>query len=398
MAGEPTTTAPDAVAETIDAIVCRYVDAAREGNPPDLEPFLAAHPEFADELRELLPLVARLERWGTAKEIECVRQSLPQHFPLKELGEYRLVRELGRGGMGVVFHAEHRFSARAVALKLLPYRLGADLPQRQAQFRQEADAISRLRHPHIVPIYSYGEEGGYSYYVMQLINGMTLSAVIERLRERDEPFVCRRRRKVLPPTAAARIPVEQLERGSWKAFAGIGVHVAEALQHAHSAGILHNDIKPANIMLDSTGRAVITDFSGNGFVDGTTQEEQRIALGTLRYMAPERMYKQCDERSDVYSLGVTLYELATQFPAFSNQPAAQLSEAIERGEIIDPRWHAPDLPIDFAAIITRAMHPDPAQRHASARELHGELLDFLWQRPMHRKPRRWWSGISLSAS
>ncbi|HET6426043.1 MAG TPA: serine/threonine-protein kinase [Planctomycetaceae bacterium] len=397
MAGNIITAAPDAVAETIDAIVCQYVDAAREGSPPDLEQFLAAHPAFADELRELLPLVARLERWGTAKEIECVRQSLPVHFPLKELGEYRLVRELGRGGMGVVFHAEHRFSSRAVALKLLPYRLGADLPQRQAQFRQEVDAIARLQHPHIVPIYSFGEEGGYFYYVMQLIHGMTLSGVIERLRERDEPFRCRRRRQRTLATATTRVPPGELQRSSWKAFAGIGVHVAEALQHAHSAGILHNDIKPANIMLDSTGRAVITDFSGSGLFDGAAQEEQRLALGTLRYMAPERLYKQCDERSDVYSLGVTLYELVTQSAAFSNLPAVKLTEAIERGDIIAPRWHAPDLPTDLAAIIMRAMHPDPAQRQESARELHGELLDFLWQRPSRRPSTSWWQRRMRSA-
>jgi eukaryotic-like serine/threonine-protein kinase len=390
MAGEPTTAAPDAVAETIDAIVCRYVDAAREGNAPDLEPFLAAHPEFADELRDLLPLVARLERWGTAKEIECVRQSLPQHFPLKELGEYRLVRELGRGGMGVVFHAEHRFSARAVALKLLPYRLGADLSQRQAQFQQEADAISRLQHPHIVPIYSFGEEGGYSYYVMQLIHGTTLSSVIERLRERDEPFQCRRRRRRTTSAAVERIPFNKLERHSWRSFAGIGVHVADALMHAHAAGVLHNDIKPANIMLDSNGRAVITDFSGNGLVDDVTQAEQRLVLGTLRYMAPERLYKKCDQRSDVYSLGVTLYELVTQAPAFATQSAETLSEAIERGDIVPPRWHAPDLPRDLAAIILKAMAADPDKRYASASDFRGELLDFLWHRPLRSQRRSWW--------
>ena len=383
-------TSPVATAETLDAIVCRYVDAARDGQTPDLDAIVAAHPEHAAELRELLPLVARLERWGTAKEIECVRQSLPIHFPLKELGEYRLVRELGRGGMGVVFQAEHRFSCRPVALKLLPYRLGADLPQRQAQFRQEVDAIARLRHPGIVPIYSFGEEGGYSYYVMQLINGITLSAVIERLRERDEPFDCRRRMKAAPATALARVPVDQLQRGSWKAFAGIGVHIAEALQHAHTEGVLHNDIKPANIMLETTGRAVITDFSGNGLVDDVAQEEQRLALGTLRYMAPERLQRQADVRSDVYSLGVTLYELVTQFPAFSNQPAAQMTTAIERGDIIAPRWHAPDLPADFADIITRAMQPDPARRQATARDLQGELLDFLRHGPRRRSVTAWW--------
>lgn len=387
-------TSPDVIAESLDALVCQYVDAARDGQAPDLEAFVAAHPQHAEELRELLPLVARLERWGTAKEIECVRQSLPIHFPLKELGEYRLVRELGRGGMGVVFQAEHRFSCRPVALKLLPYRLGADLPQRQAQFRQEVDAIARLRHPGIVPIYSFGEEGGYSYYVMQLINGTTLSAVIDRLRERDEPFYCRRRVKATPATALSRIPVDQLQRGSWKAFAGIGVHIAEALQHAHAEGVLHNDIKPANVMLDVSGRAVITDFSGNGLVDDVAQEEQRLALGTLRYMAPERLHRQADARSDIYSLGVTLYELVTQFPAFSNQPAAQLTAAIEHGDIIAARWHAPDLPSDLADIIARAMHPDPSRRQASARDLQGELLDFLRNGPRRRASNLWWQNVN----
>lgn len=381
---------PASSEEQLDCIVSQYVSDVRDGSAPDIETIYAAHPELAAELRELLPLVARLERWGTAKEVECVRQSLPIHFPLRELGEYRLIRELGRGGMGVVFHAEHRFSSRAVALKLLPFRLGADLSQRQAQFRLEADAIAKLRHPHIVPIYSFGEEAGFFYYVMQLIEGVTLAAVIQRLRELDEPFGTTSRPAKRPAPMMWRESNIVLRRDSWEAFAKMGVQVAEALFHAHRAGLLHNDIKPGNIMLDANGRVVVTDFSGNGLMEEFAQDEHIQGLGTLRYMAPERFRRQADVRSDVYSLGITLYELMTQAAAIPGQTVPQMMAAICDGTVLPPRWHAPFLPVELVAILGKAMHPDPEQRHPSAEKLRDELTAFLSRRASHRRSPRWW--------
>lgn len=373
--------------ERLDTIVSEYVLTVRDGSAPDVESIYAAHPDLAEQLRELLPLVARLERWGTAKEVECVRQSLPIHFPLEELGEYRLIRELGRGGMGVVFHAEHRFSSRAVALKLLPFRLGADLSQRQAQFRLEADAIAKLRHPHIVPIYSFGEEAGFFYYVMQLIDGVTLAEVIQRLRESDEPFGRTFRSSARPALMSWSGTNFAVRRDSWKAFAKVGVQVAEALAHAHSVGLLHNDIKPGNIMLDAHGRVVVTDFSGSGLMEDFAQNEHTQGLGTLRYMAPERFQRQADVRSDIYSLGITLYELMTQAMAIPGQSASQMISAIREGRVLPPRWHAPYLPIELVRILGKAIHSDPEHRHASAVQLRDDLTAFL-NRPTSRKSLR----------
>lgn len=367
--------------EQLDSIVSQYVLAVRDGSAPPVDTIYAAYPALAKELRELLPLVARLERWGTAKEVECVRQSLPIHFPLRELGEYRLIRELGRGGMGVVFHAEHRFSSRAVALKLLPFRLGADLSQRQAQFRLEADAIAKLRHPHIVPIYSFGEEAGFFYYVMQLIDGVTLAEVIQKLRESDEPFGRSRRSSSRPPVTLGAGANVALRRDSWAMFARIGVQVAEALSHAHAVGLLHNDIKPGNIMLNSQGRAVVTDFSGNGLIENFAQSEHIQGLGTLRYMAPERFVRQADARSDLYSLGVTLYELMTQATAIPGQSVPQMMTAIREGNVLPPRWHAPYLPLELVKVLGRAIHPDPESRQTTAAILRDELQAFL-KRPV----------------
>ncbi len=381
---------PASSEERLDSIVSQYVSDVRDGSAPDVETIYAAHPDLAEELRELLPLVARLERWGTAKEVECVRQSLPIHFPLRELGEYRLIRELGRGGMGVVFHAEHRFSSRAVALKLLPFRLGADLSQRQAQFRLEADAIAKLRHPSIVPIYSFGEEAGFFYYVMQLIDGVTLANVIQRLRESDEPFG-RKSRSVMRPAALAWPKANMaLCRDSWAAFAKIGIQVAEALSHAHGAGLLHNDIKPGNIMLDANGRVVVTDFSGNGMIEEFAQDENIQGLGTLRYMAPERFHRQVDARSDVYSLGVTLYELMTQATAIPGHSVPQMMAAIQQGNVLPPRWHAPHLPLELVKILGKAIHPDPELRQSSAEKLRVELVAFLNRPRSPGRSGRWW--------
>lgn len=380
---------PTSPEELLDSIVSQYVSDVRDGSAPDVETIYAAHPDLASELRELLPMVARLERWGTAKEVECVRQSLPIHFPLRELGEYRLIRELGRGGMGVVFHAEHRFSSRAVALKLLPFRLGADLSQRQAQFRLEADAIAKLRHPHIVPIYSFGEEAGFFYYVMQLIEGVTLAEIIQRLRESDEPFGEKYRRR--PRPAAMTLPKSNLafRRDSWPIFAKIGVQVAEALAHAHAAGLLHNDIKPGNIMLDATGRVVVTDFSGNGLIEELTQDEHIQGLGTLRYMAPERFLRQTDARSDVYSLGVTLYELMTQAAAIPGQSVPQMMTAIREGNILPARWHAPHLPTELVTILAKAVHPSPEKRYPTAMAFRDDLSTFLSRPQSQKRSRRW---------
>ncbi len=381
---------PASSEEQLDAIVSRYVAEVRDGVAPDVDTVCAAHPDLADELRELLPLVARLERWGTAKEVECVRQSLPIHFPLRELGEYRLIRELGRGGMGVVFQAEHRFSSRSVALKLLPFRLGADLSQRQAQFRREADAISQLRHPHIVPIYSFGEETGFFYYVMQLIEGVTLSEIIQRLRESDEPIGEKYRSATRPAAMTLAKSNIALRRDSWLLFAKFGVQIAEALVHAHAAGILHNDIKPANIMLDAAGRVVVTDFSGSGLRDELPQDEQTPALGTLRYMAPERFLRPGDARSDLYSLGITLYELLTQAPAIAVQSVPEMMAAIREGNILPPYWHAPSLPAGLVTILEKSMHPDPDRRYPTALKMRDDLVTFLGQPRARRQHRKWW--------
>src|SRR5690606_5094476 len=143
----------------------------RQGRAPSVDAYIAAHPQHAAEHRELLPLAKSLERWKLDKELECLRRNLPEEFPVRRLGNYQIVRELGRGGMGIVFLGEQNPSGHRVAIKVLPWRMATNQQDWQDRFRSEATTIAGLRHPHIVPVYSFGQSEGYCYYVMQFVEG-----------------------------------------------------------------------------------------------------------------------------------------------------------------------------------------------------------------------------------
>jgi serine/threonine protein kinase len=263
------------------------------------------------------------------------------------LGGYQLVRELGRGGMGIVYEAVEPQLGRHVALKVLPSQAFLDTRLKE-RFRREAQAAAKLQHPHIVPIYGMGEDGGIHYYAMQLVSGRGLDRVLQQVRHLRESA---RGGTEAPPTddeLTTSIAIELLggsSHGSGKAAAGdgaspprpagpapdtqgsttrhgggsfaaycrgvarLGADVSGALSYAHAEGVLHRDVKPSNILLDHRGHAWVADFGlakTEGAEDLTRSGE---ILGTLRYMAPEQLRGWSDPRSDVYSLGATLYEM-----------------------------------------------------------------------------------------
>lgn len=362
-----------AARQSIEVVVTRFMDEARDGLTPSIEDYARKHPELADELRELLPLVESLEQWGVDKEVECVRGNIPDDFSLSVVGDYRIVREIGRGGMGVVFEAAHIETHKHVAIKLLPYRYVADLPRRREHLRREATTIAGLRHCNIVPVYSFGSYRGYRYYVMQLVEGVNLDTVIKRLRESREP-VCI---SDLAPASAGAAQREsfRLERDSWKAFAKIMVQVAQGLAHAHKHDVLHNDIKPGNLLLDRSGLVIVTDF-GVDLPDEMSGEGDHPP-GTLRYMAPERFSGKSTARSDIYAIGVTLYELLTRTPAFQSADREQLIEQVLQSTPLRPRELNPEVPLALEMITLKAMAKRPEDRFGSADELHAELLRFI---------------------
>lgn len=386
--GFPVASDPDHVRarEPLEVLVSRYADSVRRGESPSIEDYAARYQEWADQIRELFPLIEKLEGWKSEKEVECLRRSVPEQFPLRRVGNYELVHELGRGGMGIVFEAAQAGSGKRLAVKLLPWRFAADMSRWTERFRREATTIARLRHPNIVRVYTFGTHEGYCYYVMQLIEGVSLDWILRRLRETSDLVYVDEIRRAgredrdvsrQPAAPPAHAPSRGLGRESWDDFANIGVQVALALSHAHENGVLHNDVKPANLLLERTGHVIVTDFGIGRRTPGDLPDEQEHPMGTLRYMAPERLLGHCDARSDVYALGATLYELVTQTPAFAAGDRSQLVEQIFKSKPRPLRQIVPRIPRPLETIILNAMASEPEERYPTARALATDLLRFL---------------------
>ena len=421
----------------VEMLASEFLDALRVGKEPSVEEYISRFPEHAEELRRLLPLVVAMEDWKADKVQETSEHAVPRDLQLERLGDCQIIREIGRGGMGVVFEGIQEPLGRRVAVKLLPWRFGQDDLWR-TRFQREARLAASLRHANIVPVFRFAEYEGFYYYVMPFIIGMGLDWVIDRLchddgavyaheieRARlgtgvenrecqsepgdkamrnaesgariDQPESAFRNPPSDVDTVSASTPERQLTARSWKKIAKIGVQAASALRYAHGRGLLHRDIKPGNLLLDTSGTVWITDF---GLAQPIEQiSEKPSVAGTLRYMPPEQLEGHPDERSDIYSLGLTLYELVTLRCAFSAETRSDVMRSIREGNIVPIREATPSVPRRLADIITRAIAPEPATRYQSADELTSVLLACIKRTPDDAKPddwlsrlsRRWWS-------
>ena len=310
----------------------------------------------------------------------------------ERIGDFRLIREIGRGGMGVVCEAEQESLRRRVAIKLLP-QLSARTPKHVARFRREAETAARLQHENIVPVYGVGESDGFHYFVMQLIDGQPLDQACRR-RDRSPQAMPSTHEPVLwevsdaepkPCELTADVPPTDLRMDNPRVVAELSLQAAHALQFAHEQGVLHRDIKPANLLLDRGGRLWITDFGLARALEDDESHSEHLA-GTLAYMAPELFSGQCDARSDVYSLGVTLYELLSRRPAFDRTTSrAEMIHQITRGEIPSVRQFTPTVPVDLETIVRKATATDPALRFLSAADFAGDLQRFLNDLPIRAR-------------
>ena len=467
--------------DPVEILAEEFMDRLRQGEYPSVEEYATANPDRADEIRELFPTIVAMEKLKSDKESpSCGKASLGP-TKLERLGDLRIIREIGRGGMGIVYEAQQESLGRRVAVKVLPKQSLLD-DKHLRRFRREAKTAARLHHTNIVPVLGVGEQDGYHYYVMQIIRGVGLDEIIPQLstmmfsgdggmhqfistdRQRAENVSSVARamldgdlrrlayaaessdlassisgvstpstnspvaaltksieeRGVSPSptsfTLAEGIEPTSLVAGSsssetslaertsgsngetsasqltpaarfgtayWQSVAAIGVQIANALQYAHCQGTLHRDIKPANLLIDDRGNVWVADFGLAKTVEQEEISQSGDAVGTLRYMAPEQFHCDADDRSDIFSLGLTLYELLTFKPAY-NEAERKRSFIHESGppEPTHPRRLNPSVPRDLETIILKAISTEPASRYVSAAEMSEDLQCFLEDRPI----------------
>jgi WD40 repeat protein/serine/threonine protein kinase len=372
------------------------------GGPFDVEAFLHEHPEHAAELRRLLPALRGLASLEPSARPTPAGAG-PAAATSETLGDFRIVRQIGRGGMGVVYEAEQLSLGRRVALKVLPFAGTLD-PRQLQRFRNEAQAAAHLHHTNIVPVFFVGAERGVHFYAMQLIEGQTLADILMGLRAsrvREYPAAARPGADASPydPTSPyAPTPVAGAlstdraagDPASFAAAARLALQAAEALEHAHQLGVIHRDVKPGNLMVDSRGHLWVTDFGLAQFQSDARLTLTGDVLGTLRYMSPEQALARrvvVDHRTDIYSLGITLYEVLTLRPAFAGTDRQELLRQIACEEPPPPHKLNPAVPADLETIILKAIAKSPAERYATMQEMADDLRSFLEDRPIRaRRP------------
>jgi serine/threonine protein kinase len=380
--------------DPVDLLAEEFAEKLRRGERPSISAYAAAHPEHAEQIRQVLPAVAQME------QLKQFRRSAPPNAEAlpDRLGDFRIVRELGRGGMGIVFEAMQESLGRRVALKVLASHAQLD-PERRERFVREAKAAARLHHTNIVPVFGVGDHDGLPYYVMQLIPGYGLNQIISRwkdtARRETRPMKAKvestvvgndvaKVRKTSPAPNPETPPIKSdgPPRGDWNFIASVGVQVAQALHYAHQMGVLHRDVKPANLLLDARGEVWVVDFGLAKLANYRGITATGHIVGTLQYMAPECLHGAADVRSDVYGLGATLYELLTLSAPFDGESPAQIMKKIADSKPLPPRRINPHIPRDLETILLKSMDREPARRYASARLLAEDLQAFLDDRPI----------------
>jgi serine/threonine protein kinase len=385
-------------------VLDEYLAQMRAGSAPSPSELMAQHPHLAGDLQECLACLDLIRRAGqTTRQAGALGETLDPGRGTAVLGDFRIVREIDKGGMGVVYEAEQLSLHRRVALKVLPFASALDTRQLQ-RFKNEAQAAACLHHLNIVPVYSVGCERGVHFYAMQFIDGQSLAETIAQLRRASAGESAPAEavnRNGLPPGADGLARVDHLPpplatahsaRGTefFRAIARLGVQAAEALDHAHQQGVIHRDVKPSNLLLDAGGHLWVADFGLALCHGGPGLTATGGMVGTLRYMSPEQALAKralVDHRSDVYALGVTLYEALTLQPAYAGSDREEVLRQVAAGEPQPPRRLEPSLPVELETVVLKGMAREPEGRYQTAQEMADDLRRFLEGQPiLARRP------------
>lgn len=285
----------------MDRIIDEYLSDLHENRHPILELYQSKYPTYAEQLAEFLPLVNSLHHNTSTNPTKTHYGNLK---PGSILGHYEIIREIGRGGMGIVYQAKQHGLDRIVALKVLisnPTDNLSTQSKKHSRFLQEAKLCSRLIHPNIIPIIQHGSDQGYSFYSMQFIEGTSLGAIVSQWRQNP---------------SESNSDSSRSSKAHWHQIAQWMHDAADALETAHQHRILHRDIKPSNLLVDLQNKIWLGDFGLAKDLNHDNQDSTGIGLGTLPYMSPEALVSHATEKSDIYGLSITLFELLARIPKY----------------------------------------------------------------------------------
>ena len=403
---DPASQSQEELDTQLDGLVEQFLRRTRRGELLNINSFAQQYAAHQSRLLELLPMLVSLEACA-GEECKASTSSLPER-----IGEYLVLGLLGRGGMGVVYLARHPQLDRKVAIKVLPSHLTNDNLVLK-RFQREANAIAQLQHANVVTLFELGRQNATSpnepdlhYFVMQYVDGSSLDWMIRDQQSRNpdsetqraglsDTYDASQETRNVPKSRNNGDEAVLSSQDRWRAIARIGADAAAGLAHAHENEILHRDVKPSNLIVDRKGKTWVTDFGLAKLANEDVSRTDGVA-GTLRFIAPERFRGWSDPRSDIYSLGVTLYEIATLRPAIEGKDRAEIIARITESRIKPPRQYVPGIPRDLETIIGKSTSPAPDDRYSTAEEMRQDLLRFLDSQPilarrstMSDRTRRW---------
>lgn len=408
--------------DPIEVLADEYLQRRASGENVTIDDYALQHPELADDIRDVFAALEAMNSLSTEwKKTVVEPQRAGPNLPF-QLGDFLLERQIGRGGMGIVYEAEHTSLRRRVAVKILRM-VSLNTDKDIQRFHNEAQAAARLHHTNIVPVFDFGEAAGYHFIAMQLIQGDGLDVVVEHLRMQRSDGVRRKpadsqtqhdlqlddtqiSERLLDDTGPWEDKKPQLRRAStvgsadialarlqydspkyWRDVAEIGIQAARALDYAHSHGTVHRDVKPANLLLDDDGVIWVADFGLARQDEATMATQSGTLSGTLRYLAPEQFHGRSDKRTDQYGLGLSLYELATLHSVVGEVGShAEIMKRITEANVVRPRQRNSKIPRDLETIILKSIAADPANRFPACKDLADDLQRFVDGQPIHSRP------------